>query len=363
MPHCSKACIAIDNAAELKRKETCLKKYGVDSFSKTQDFAAKRNDTFSKRLEEDPGFAEKIAEKNRQTRYAKYGGKYCSDESNEKRIESRLKTGNGKYLSDEQKQKIIETNRQKYDTDFYLQTDEFRERSKQTCLEKYGVEYSFASENNKLKSAETNLKKYGHEHAFSFGSDEFKKNMLGKYGDEAFNNPEKIKKTCLEKYGSENYFGSDEMRRKHRTREKLHLNTLKAVNTKIRNGTTNTSGPEESAYKTLCGKFGEENVVRQYKSERYPFFCDFYIRPIDVFIELNLHWTHGKAPFNPNDEKHVEILNEWQKRAQKSKFYQIAVNVWAVNDPQKAKIAKENNLRFMVFYEYADFESWISSFS
>jgi len=47
------------------------------------------------------------------------------------------------------------------------------------------------------------------------------------------------------------------------------------------------SQPEEDSYELLVDKFGYSEVIRQYRSEKYPFFCDFYIPCLDLYIELN----------------------------------------------------------------------------
>lgn len=46
-------------------------------------------------------------------------------------------------------------------------------------------------------------------------------------------------------------------------------------------------------YERLAVTFGPDDVVRQYRDPRYPFFCDFYVRSLDLFVECNFHWTHG----------------------------------------------------------------------
>lgn len=58
-------------------------------------------------------------------------------------------------------------------------------------------------------------------------------------------------------------------------------------------------------------KYGIENVKRQYKSELYPFACDFYIQNLDLYIECNFHWTHGGHKFDKNNENDIKQLNEF----------------------------------------------------
>ena len=51
-----------------------------------------------------------------------------------------------------------------------------------------------------------------------------------------------------------------------------------------------------------------------YKDERYPFNCDFYIGDLDIFIELNLHWTHGKEPFDVKNKENLKIVEQWKEK-------------------------------------------------
>jgi hypothetical protein len=101
-------------------------------------------------------------------------------------------------------------------------------------------------------------------------------------------------------------------------------------------------------------------VERNYNKDiRYPFHCDFYIKDIDCFIELNFHWTHGKHPFNENCQNDNEILNSWKLK--NSKFYNKAIKVWTIKDVIKRKIAKENKLNYFEFYNEEEFNNWFNN--
>lgn len=126
----------------------------------------------------------------------------------------------------------------------------------------------------------------------------------------------------------------------------------KCFETKRRNKTFNTSKPEEHYYAYLVTLYGEDNVIRQYKEYRYPFCCDFYIPSDDLFIELNLHWTHGQEPFNANNPNHIQLLNTWEERAHTSDFYKVAIYVWTELDVLKKQTAIKNNLNYEVIYEF-----------
>ena len=129
------------------------------------------------------------------------------------------------------------------------------------------------------------------------------------------------------------------------------INWRKTVSDRMKeNGTYGKSTPEENYYIYLIDKYGEDDVIRQYRDDRYPFDCDFYIPSEDLFIEINKHWTHGGKPFDELDLNDISKLEDWQERAKTSRFYKNAIYVWTDLDVRKQKCAKENNLNYKVIY-------------
>ena len=137
---------------------------------------------------------------------------------------------------------------------------------------------------------------------------------------------------------------------KNRTDEQLRIQLTKAWLTKKLNHTENFSQPEEDLYKKLLEENENKHIYRNYKCDRYPYYCDFYIEEDDLFIELNAHWTHGGHPFDENNEEDLKTLNKWKLKAEKSNFYKTAIEVWTIRDVEKQKCAKENNLNYKVIY-------------
>lgn len=167
---------------------------------------------------------------------------------------------------------------------------------------------------------------------------------------------ERVKKISNSKVGHE---VSKETRDKIRnlnlgkrlSKEKLLIKTTKEYLTKKKNNSFNKSSKEEEFYKYLLNENINKTIYRQYKDiNRYPFYCDFYILEDDLFIELNLHWTHGGRPFDSNDEECLKQLEIWQEKAKTSQFYQNAIQTWTVRDVEKQRIAKENNLNYKIIY-------------
>ena len=112
-----------------------------------------------------------------------------------------------------------------------------------------------------------------------------------------------------------------------------------------RNGSYGKSKVEDRYFLKLEEQYGKGNVERQKPyGPGNKWAADFYIPLIDKFIEVQGNWTHGGEPFDANNSLHQEILQKWKKKAESSLYYQIAVQVWTVTDPEKRKWAKDNNL-------------------
>ena len=118
-------------------------------------------------------------------------------------------------------------------------------------------------------------------------------------------------------------------------------------------------------YQFLCDRFGKDDVKRQYRQDaRYPFHCDFYIPSRDLFIELNATWLHGGHWFDETNPDDVQQLQLWKDLEQQGKrFYGVAIDVWTVRDVKKRKMAEENGLNYLVFWDdkLSDFLDWLSS--
>ena len=109
--------------------------------------------------------------------------------------------------------------------------------------------------------------------------------------------------------------------------------------------------------------FGEDDVIQEYEpNERYPFFCDFYIKSRDMFIEVNIHWTHGEHWFDESDEKDIDRLNKLKLKSS-SKYYENAVKVWSERDVRKRLTAMKYTLNYVTFWDKSleDFHSWVDA--
>lgn len=204
------------------------------------------------------------------------------------------------------------------------------EKARKTCLERYGVDNAFKAKEKQEKIKNTLLERYGVEQPCQSKeiNDKVTKTMLVRYGVTRYTQlPEgkaKVRATCLERYGVTAPMKCPSIKEKH----DFENWAKKVFETKINNGTTNTSKPQEILYSNLIDIFGKNDIVREYKDERYPFHADFYVKSLDLFIELNIFFTHGGEPYNPNCEKHKIRLNKFKEKSKTSIFYQNAIKVW-----------------------------------
>lgn len=215
----------------------------------------------------------------------------------------------------------------------------------------------------KQKMEKTNLDKYGVKNNFCAGP--LRDKMIEKRELETgykypLSNPEIIQKginTCLSKYGVTNYGASEQSKKEKREMWKTIEYRQKFRDTRVRNGSFAKSKDENKVFKLLDKKFNE--VIREYISDKYPFFCDFYIPEFDLYIECNFHWTHGPHWFDKNDKEDVRILNFWKSK--RSDYYDVAVNVWSIKDLEKKKIAEQNELNYLVFWNLEEAIFWVNN--
>ena len=221
---------------------------------------------------------------------------------------------------------------------------------KRSCIQKYGVQNGGWTKDSKEKIRKTNLAKYGVE-----------------WYKQDKNNQKECEERLKQKYGVINVFQLEEIKEKSKKTNLLKFgceynmqneNIRKRVQiTKRTNGTFKSSCEEDKIYNMLLTKFA--CIKRQYSSDVYPFMCDFYIPEIDLYIEHQGYWSHGKHAFNPDDEKDRIRLDSW--KAKGTEIYNNAINTWTIRDPLKRKTAEENNLNWVEFFTIEEFNKWFES--
>lgn len=160
----------------------------------------------------------------------------------------------------------------------------------------------------------------------------------------------KTKETSYKRFGVSNFSKTIEHKKFMKDHNREFCN--RKYYTMKKNNTFNSSSPERDFEMFLNTLYTKSDIIHQYKDSRYPYFCDFYIKSKDLFIELNLHWTHGKHPFDKNSKEDLEKLETWKTKH--TKYYDKAIRTWTERDIEKQEMAKKNNLNYYVFYSIED---------
>ena len=269
---------------------------------------------------------------------------------------------NSKMLAESMKAKAFQTNLKKYGCEIANQSDLVKDLTKQTFIKKYGVENPFALDIIKNKRKQTCIKKYGVEYApqAEIIKEKIKNTSLEKYG---VSNPgaskeaiKKLLKTNNERYGANSALQTPSGKATLKQILASEAVKKKVYETHKRNNSFHTSAPETKLLKILQNKFGKSDIEYQYRSDLYPFVCDFYVKSLDLYIELQGSWTHGKAPYDVKNPEHIKKLLEWQEKSQTSRFYRNAIDVWTRADVEKRKIALENKLNYIEVFDSETFK-------
>lgn len=304
-----------------KRKKTCLDKYGVDNPAKVEEFK----------------------DKAVQTSLEKYGVEHAAQ---------------NKVIHQKQKDTMME----RYGVEYPYQSKEIMDKYRNTSIEKYGVDNIMKCDYGKNKYIDSVLNLFGVDNIMK--CEQVKTNWVNtiyeRYGtDNPLKVPEihaKMKQTMLEIYGAENASQVEELQdKKHQTMKEN--GTYKQIMTK----------PEKEIFRLLSEKY--KGVEFNYKEERYPHRCDFYIPKLDLFIEYQGHPSHGKHPYNPNSQKDKDILDRlWLKAIDKIMWtdnpdtaYLGYIQTWTITDPQKRLDAKNNKLNWIEFFTMKQFKDWYKS--
>lgn len=306
-----------------KRRDTCIERFGVDSNFKNPESLEKRKATWIEKYGcEHPNQSAEVQARRKATCIERYG------------VDSVAKTD---WFQTKVRESIIE----KYGSiESYFQ--QLIEKQKQTCKERYGVDSYFQTEEFKQRAEATLVKNYG---SLAAARDAIHSKYVA---------------TIRARYDVDNYFQSGEFF-DSMTDEKKQARYQSAVQTKYKNNSFNHSVGEAIMYDKLIEMFGKENVITSYQDPRYArddgymFRCDFYIVSHDLFIELNLHPTHGTHPFDEDNIEDVVLLDQLQTSC--VAWDKNVAAVWGGLDVEKMRVAKKNKLNYKVVYNLNDFKS------
>lgn len=310
---CSIRCVRNNKDVQEKMKATTLKKYGVENPSQCSEIKQKKINTHLKNYGTVNNFCnDKIKEKAHNTIKERYGVNYPLE-------------------SKDIHKKVRQSNKERYGVNYPLENKEIRQKIKETNLSRYGVD-------NLIKD-----KKYN-DHLHNIIREKY--NGCG-FGSKEINN--KIINTFKERYGVEKIMENPFIVEKifQIRKERKHLNSSKL---------------EEYFYNEANKLFKE--IHRQYLCKEYPWKCDFYIKDIDTYIEINGMWTHGYHPYDENNEEDKNKVKLWVKKYDNGKhpFYMRAIEGWTMVDVKKRNTAKENNLNFIELWNKKDVDDYLNKF-
>ena len=300
---------------------------------------------------------QEINNKIRETCLLKYGDEHYSNRIKARETCLQRYGVTSPLKSEIFKQKSKETCLQKYGVEYTGQIPEKIEKTHKACLEKYGVDSVFKVQKFRNQSLDTCIKKY------AFDEDDI--NSIVNIGQLKYVK-DKIKNTCLEKYGVENPMQTQYY--KNLISSILSSNEIqeKIYNTKLLNNSFNISYQEDVCFDLLKEKYSD--CIRQYKSELYPFNCDFYIPSLNLYIEYNGSHYHHYHPFDINDDNDINELNRLKEKAENSNAhkngkksqYDNIIYTWTILDLKKRNIAQQNNLNYIEFWNINEVKEWIN---
>ena len=289
--------------------------------------------------------------------YAKFCSKECQYSDLGKKItkEIKIKSNLEKYGVEHTSQlKEVTDKRTKSRADH---VNEIQQHVRESLYKKYGAYDVMHIPHILQKIKNTNLKKFGVE---------FPLQQLKKENSEIY---QKISQTCINKFGVDSPLKNKEVR------EKIKQTNIQryGVDNPLKNKEiwkksqdnrqiSSKSKLENNFLNYLKLKYEPDDIITQYKSKEYPYYCDFYIKSINLYIEIQGHWTHNDHPFDINNLNDQLIMNKWRTKSLSDKYYKNALNTWTIKDVEKRNTAIQNNLNYLEIFGKTDLNKYIDIF-
>lgn len=161
---------------------------------------------------------------------------------------------------------------------------------------------------------------------------------------------DKITNTNIKKYGVKRFTQTESYRNKIMS-SKDDISKKRYQTHKL-NNSFNSSTFEKIAFDILKNRYPD--LISQYKSDIYPFTCDFYSPSNDMYIEYNGSWTHGGHFFNKDDVNDIEIIEKWNELSEKYPYYKNAIYTWTDLDIRKRQCLTNNKLNHIIFWNISE---------
>lgn len=289
--------------------------------------------------------------------YAKFCSKECQYSDLGKKItkEIKIKSNLEKYGVEHTSQlKEVTDKRTKSRADH---VNEIQQHVRESLYKKYGAYDVMHIPHILQKIKNTNLKKFGVE---------FPLQQLKKENSEIY---QKISQTCINKFGVGSPLKNKEVREKiKQTNIQKHGVDNPLKNKEIwkksqdNRQISSKSKLENNFLNYLKLKYESDDIITQYKSKEYPYYCDFYIKSINLYIEIQGHWTHNDHPFDINNLNDQLIMDIWRTKSLSDKYYKNALNTWTIKDVEKRNTAIQNNLNYLEIFGKTDLNKYIDIF-
>lgn len=211
---------------------------------------------------------------------------------------------------------------------------------------KFGTENPFCMKDFQDKAVQTRIEKYGGAYTLSHGS-LLREGAVQKFSEHMQDDDFA---TELNEKKKRSYGVSHCMRDSEYQKQMELLSSMCDI-----------SNPENVLYDMLVSVFGKDDIVLQYKDERYLFFCDFYVKSRDLFIELNAMWMHNTHWYT-DDSTDKTIASDWLASSDAKPFYLNAYETWTNSDVAKRASARHAKLNYVVFWDAGldDARLWIA---
>ena len=368
--YCSLECQRSEKGKQIKNeclKSTCLERYGVSSVLQLEDVKKKSEETSLRKYGcKRPSQSEVVKQHTRENNIKKYGSiTHMSSQEVKDKIKQTCieRYGVDNVLKDQNiKEKAQQTCIERYGTVNAQQNEDIRKKTEQTCIERYGEVSPLLNKEVKKKALCTLLQKYGVYNAMQNNKvkQKAKQTCIERYGYESYSQTDEYKeryqRTCLERYGVPNTFLLDICKERglNAIQEKYGVDYAfcnediqkQALENSLQSASSKSKA-EDTIYEDLCSIYGEEDIIRQYKSDVYPFHCDFYIQSEDLYIEYQGSWTHGSRPYIEGDTACVQQLQLWKEKAVNSEYYKDATETWTYRDVIKRETAHKYKLNYI----------------
>ena len=294
---CSRECVYASAIVKDKTKQTNIVKYGVENPMQCEEIQNKVSKTYHLKTNSEK---DDIQKKRENTMVDRYGVKYTME--------------NATFVKMAQ-----ETNLKNHGCICTLQSPEVKILAEKSMMDHYGVKFPMQSSILVEKIQGTLFDRHG-----------VKCGCLVSDSDGI----EKRVKTCLEKYGVPYPAQNEEIHKKV-------VATLKE-----RGWFKNKqSASEDWYYEYLCTMYSKNNIDRQILIAGWV--IDFYVKPINAWIEFRGDWWHGK---NYTYEELIELAEQQEEKMGKKSCYRSIAET-KLRDIIKETFFRDNNMKLYVVWE------------